>query len=892
MDDLREIFISADADNRLLNAVHDQLQNGQRNRTLVADELCKLHNEKSINVVAAYNSLKNSPDRPDFFFTRHVFETLLPNLEADVLSVMKCVIHLVKEAGHDGAASMTISPYIEYCAKKPSRPAEALKLIKTQKAKLYGALTATLIAGARHDERHYVEEAIRLVVDTNMEIRECAIFSLGKIRYCAKGPLSHDALAALAKAAKKETDDTLLCTVVRSTFDLYLQRKKPVNPVTSIISTALDKGDAGTLHAASEIIGFHLDDMPVTLLKLLIQHFGKVNPDHKGTLDNIDYGLAKLLSRDDPKIGINLLETLLLSNNSSISMNAFDSAKHELLNKLATRWLSTGNPAFCTALYQVVKAGHKSDLLLNVYPLEIGNHEFSQLYFIARKAGDLTRNDWDGDAIQSLRPSLNEILDSYIPNRLPPEHKSKPVIICLCFGGDVREQVRPALEGYKKQVRRRKVSFSEWNGDKLSGLILTSFLRGELLPENTRSDMRKALALIDEPQASFQHFSALIRGLSDGGTRQAKADLTALRQINICLWIHFAWSREANNIEASYLSGELAVLYSWEITKYYAGKKSKLAKAIQATFYSIFSLYHQICSEFLEEKVFPFVNKRHALSVAVHGNCDLDVNLRLFDILGRVALNGLWIYSLLQNTPETEEGMHEKLIEAFQLHVKNIKYLIANNPTLKLPIKDDQAIDITLAMLLLLLDGSSNDTASAWMREIMNRAQFAFRFGGKYPCDINTYLDLLDHPVADENYLKENTCGSILYPMLGVFAEILDDEQLYKQIQEIQNIHLEHCNFQLWFPSAESEEHFYMNSEGHGAVLSEINVNQPLQQFANQVFGECEYSKAFYELSAQQFGFWPLILVACRLYRLPVPIHLFRDPRPSTLPTAQASLGE
>lgn len=48
-----------------------------------------------------------------------------------------------------------------------------------------------------------------------------------------------------------------------------------------------------------------------------------------------------------------------------------------------------------------------------------------KIYLLSIKQGDLTRSSWDGDAVQSLRPSLNEILDSYIPNRLPKEHKIK-----------------------------------------------------------------------------------------------------------------------------------------------------------------------------------------------------------------------------------------------------------------------------------------------------------------------------------------------------------------------------------------------------------------------------------------------------------------------------------
>lgn len=503
------------------------------------------------------------------------------------------------------------------------------------------------------------------------------------------------------------------------------------------------------------------------------------------------------------------------------------------------------------------------------------------VYLFSIKAGDLTRNEWDGDALQSLRPSLNEILDSYIPNRLPPEHKDKKIVICLCFGGTIKEQVRPAVKGYIDSVERENVTFQEWNGDKLAELIQTSFLREELLPISARSHLRKSLALIDEPEASYKHFSDLIHCLSDVDSSKDKLIIMAIRQINICLWIHFAWAREADNIEPSFLVSELALLFGWDITKNFAGKKTKSANAIQKAFLSILNVYRQISSAFLDEKVLPLVDKLHALSVAVRGNCDLDINLRLHDLLGRLAIEGIWRYSIIQTIPD-EDPSKAVLIQGFYQCADGIKHLIGNNPALKLPIKDDQAIDITLACLVLLIDGDSNEFIRDWLNEILNRAEFAIQISGKYPCNINSYSELLDHPLLGDEYFQENTCGSILYPMIGLCADIIDDEALYIKIQKIKKKHLAHCNFQLWFPSDDTETQIYMNSEGHGAALSEINVDQPLIDFAAQIFGECDSSNSFKELSANQYGLWPLILVACRHYRLPVPIHVFKDLKRST----------
>ena len=95
-----------------------------------------------------------------------------------------------------------------------------------------------------------------------------------------------------------------------------------------------------------------------------------------------------------------------------------------------------------------------------------------KVYLFSVKSGDLTRSSWDGIATQSLRPSLNEIQDAYIPNRLPPEHRNKQIVICLCFGGEIQEQARSLVTGYIKDNTKDNLEFQEWNGDKLADLIL------------------------------------------------------------------------------------------------------------------------------------------------------------------------------------------------------------------------------------------------------------------------------------------------------------------------------------------------------------------------------------------------------------------------------------
>ncbi len=45
-----------------------------------------------------------------------------------------------------------------------------------------------------------------------------------------------------------------------------------------------------------------------------------------------------------------------------------------------------------------------------------------KVYLFSIKKGDLTRQDWNG-TVQALRPSLDDIIDTYIPTHIPEQHK-------------------------------------------------------------------------------------------------------------------------------------------------------------------------------------------------------------------------------------------------------------------------------------------------------------------------------------------------------------------------------------------------------------------------------------------------------------------------------------
>ena len=499
-----------------------------------------------------------------------------------------------------------------------------------------------------------------------------------------------------------------------------------------------------------------------------------------------------------------------------------------------------------------------------------------KVYLFSIKAGDLTRKEWDGDAVQSLRPSLNEILDAYIPNRIPVEHRGKEIVICITIGGDVQEQVRPQLTGFISQNTSPNISFEEWNGDRLASLIQSSFLREDLLPAGARSQLRKALALLDEPDAAYRHFDALITLLSKSAMSKSADRVRAIRQISICLWMLFAWARESANMEAAYRSGELTLLHAWNILREFAGTDTKATDASLTAFSSVFQAYQQICTEFLS-KVLPHVNKLHGLSSAVRSSCGLDVNLKMFDLLGRVAMAGLWSYWGASLCTQEQQKEKEAAFADAAAHASSIKALISNNPVLCMPVKDSQSTDISVALLLLALNKDDHESIRNWVGEMIDRVTFALTVNGQYRCILESYSDLLVHPkIGDLEYRKSVTSASVLYPVIAMFAGFISDADTYDKVANLKKEQLQHCNFQLWYPDDQSEDRLYTNSESHGATLSDVRVDLPKEGFLKQVFTECEHSPHLMQLSAFRLGYWPLIIVACRHYGLPLPVHFLK----------------
>ena len=166
----------------------------------------------------------------------------------------------------------------------------------------------------------------------------------------------------------------------------------------------------------------------------------------------------------------------------------------------------------------------------------------------------------------------------------------------------------------------------------------------------------------------------------------------------------------------------------------------------------------------------------------------------------------------------------------------------------------------------------------------------AYRANDRYPCVFTDYRDLVDHPRDSHDYRRDATSGSLLIPTLAVWAALTEDTGTLGVLADFVSGEYKHSTLQLWFPGADSEENFYRGGADHGRSFYGFPIERTCDAMLGPIESECVASDAFYTLSAQQHGLWPLLILASRHYRMPVPPHLWRFPG-SMEPVGEATEG-
>lgn len=495
------------------------------------------------------------------------------------------------------------------------------------------------------------------------------------------------------------------------------------------------------------------------------------------------------------------------------------------------------------------------------------------LYLFCIKAGNITRSDWS-TGVQAVRPELDEIRDVYIRSNVAREYADLPIKICLCCGGELEETALMNWAGYTDRNTTDKISYEEWNGDRLADLMMRCLLARELLDDEPRRNFQKAVAMVNEPNACYDYTRTFLRNLLLEEPASQKDQLLSLRQSFICVHAVISWAIEANNLESTYRISELGMLYSWNSVRTREPWKNatKHDSALMFILDQFLKLYLMASEMYFEKTAYAHGETLHALSVAVKSRESVDVNLAMYELLGRLAMRGIWTDLLSRLIPDTDsDHFNNPLAESTKRTLKTMISVINTNPTLSAPIRDDHMIEIALVMYLAQITRSESRFLP-WLKTISSRTTFALIVNAQYPTCLRDYADLLVHPKSkDQSYIDEACVGSVLYPYIFLWMQYVADEEEVTEFTERLNSVIPNCTHQAWFPDEESDNLIWCGDTHHGICvtgLSPHNGHEALLDTLNQALETCtEISK----ISAVKAGLIPLFLTACRHYRLPIP---------------------
>ena len=493
------------------------------------------------------------------------------------------------------------------------------------------------------------------------------------------------------------------------------------------------------------------------------------------------------------------------------------------------------------------------------------------IYLYSIKSGDIDRGNWDVGK-QALRPSIGEIVDAYLNGSILPQYKGRPIVIYICCGGKIQENILHSVAGCLAKEQERDPSgllkLRMMNGDEIANYIVKHFMSDRLVSVNQRRLLFRCLSMAEDPDSSIMYFRRLLTALLQG-EKSVKKRIFRIYQLGVCIGLLKHNCTEVKNLDACYQAAELALLYAWDYLKLKDMSSKKKMKNELVAFNLLWWQYVEIGQRYCE-KIATFCDDPYFMTYACHAGCEVDLNLRLYDVIGRMASFGaaIWWYALaLRQCKELLEPCKKVVGKVANALVGILK----NNPTVRSLIRDDYAIEVALVSVFLnqILWG---EELHRWYGCLVNQTYANLVLGRSYPSVGLDYLGLIDHMSTshDEQYQKKVLPSSELVPMIFMISSALGYDDVCTGVVNIVERFLKECDFQVWFPEQVSEESFYTNQKNHGMQLVSQNLLDG-KKFMETVFGECDKRRLPYACAYGAFG--GLILLGCRVHRCPIPPH-------------------
>ncbi len=389
MSHTEESILKAAQDNCFFKTIYKEYRNEKEIGTLLAD----MHNQGKLNLIAEYNNLHNSDEGQRFYTLRNIFDKALPTINAPIQGVIKCVKHIITEAGNGMSASWVKSSFAEFCQTKPERIHEVISLELAHIDDKIDLLSTALISGSKVDLSEYAKQAMDLTKHENIIISTRAIFSLGRVDYRTNEELKQAATMAIFEVTEKQTTDENISTALQSLYSILGKNPSEKQKLISFIQENTTSEKVLFIHTATEILSREKENIPEDIESALLKASILVAPKNKGSIENIDHYLQYKISNGKSDTAIKTLESIFENTNFEISINNFDGVRRYLienrdgsLSKLITRWLLFKKVLYGRACFDILKACTDGGIDIQFDTTQLNGKYKNHEPFLAKKA--------------------------------------------------------------------------------------------------------------------------------------------------------------------------------------------------------------------------------------------------------------------------------------------------------------------------------------------------------------------------------------------------------------------------------------------------------------------------------------------------------------------------
>ena len=484
-----------------------------------------------------------------------------------------------------------------------------------------------------------------------------------------------------------------------------------------------------------------------------------------------------------------------------------------------------------------------------------------KVFLFVVKQGNFNRTTWD-TGINAIRPSINEVLDTFIPNNLPVQYKSLPKKIIVCSNGELDPNVSQNWTSFVKRHSKVKLEFAFWGMDKIVYYVEDYFISENIFPEPDKLLLRKTLAFLDVPDYDLRHFYLLVDNVLKRPMRgKQKSVKRKTRIVSLFLNILYKWSADINNYKPAVVASERLILKVWDWLR----QENTFTTASMIEVYKIHLTKIQ-------------VNRAYFNNIASHcyvrdglfryGKTSLEYNLITWEHIGVVSIVGLTeLYearvqrSAAEGSIETA-STHEKDAETIADTLAN---LVVNNATSSYPKYDEHLIEICLAVNLLILTKRLDD-ARNWILEIITGIHNAFVLTKFFPLFHTNFDKLLEIETGAQ---KAKVTSSMLLVMLAEYSVILDDRGLYNLIRSTISKDFPEVDLQIWFPESDTDALYYNGKSfsDTGSTKNTIELYEDFDKYKAEMIEEVKMFTVEKEMSIFKNNFYYLGFIVSRHFR-------------------------